>query len=153
MKRLLLMFLLVATALVATGCGGEDHDAHGASQGMVPGSAASESESTREIMVEANDDLKFVPETIEVAAGEVVTFVVENTGIVEHEFVLGDKTYQENHESVDHGTSGMRNGVVVSGGETKRLTWRFDEAGEVLYGCHEPGHYKAGMVGTIAVDS
>ena len=34
----------------------------------------------------------------EVDAGEVVTFVVQNKGKAEHEFVLGDADYQEQHE-------------------------------------------------------
>ena len=44
----------------------------------------------------------------------------------------------------------MGNAVTVAAGETRVLTWRFEDAGEVLYGCHEPGHYEAGMVGSIA---
>jgi len=33
-----------------------------------------------------------------------------------------------------------KNQIGLKPGETKSLTWRFTEAGEVLYGCHEPGH-------------
>jgi uncharacterized cupredoxin-like copper-binding protein len=45
----------------------------------------------------------------------------------------------------------MGNAVKVGPGETAELTWRFDETGTLLYGCHEPGHYEGGMVGTIEV--
>lgn len=52
----------------------------------------------------------------------------------------------------DGGPSGqMDTGVSVESGENASLTWRFTESGEVLYGCHEPGHYEGGMVGTIGV--
>lgn len=43
------------------------------------------------------------------------------------------------------------NAVTVRPGETKELTWKFGETGEVLFRCHEPGHYNGGMVGTIVV--
>jgi uncharacterized cupredoxin-like copper-binding protein len=31
------------------------------------------------------------------------------------------------------------------------MTWRFTEAGTTEFGCHEPGHFAAGMVGDISV--
>jgi uncharacterized cupredoxin-like copper-binding protein len=106
-------------------------------------------------VVVASDDLKFDPSSIQVEAGEVITFVVRNEGENEHEFVLGDEAYQDMHESDiaegDHHMSGMDNAVTVSPGETAEITWGFDETGRVLYGCHEPGHYDGGMVGTIEV--
>ena len=43
------------------------------------------------------------------------------------------------------------NAFVLQVGETKELTWTFTVAGEVLIGCHQPGHYQAGMVGKIKV--
>jgi uncharacterized cupredoxin-like copper-binding protein len=36
-------------------------------------------------------------------------------------------------------------------GETGRVTMTFDFAQRLLIGCHEPGHYEAGMVGSIDV--
>ncbi len=36
-------------------------------------------------------------------------------------------------------------------GDDKDITWTFTKAGTTLYGCHEPGHYVAGMKGTITV--
>jgi uncharacterized cupredoxin-like copper-binding protein len=45
----------------------------------------------------------------------------------------------------------MDNSVSVGPGEIKELTWRFDQASEVLYGRHEPGHYKGGMVGSVEI--
>lgn len=123
--------------------------------GSVPGSAAAKSAAGRKMEVTAGDDLRFEPSTIEVGVGEVVTFVVRNDGRAEHEFVLGDEAYQQMHEGGmaegDGMTTGMENAVTVAPGESAEITWRFDETGEVLYGCHEPGHYDGGMVGTIEV--
>jgi uncharacterized cupredoxin-like copper-binding protein len=45
------------------------------------------------------------------------------------------------------------NTVTVAAGETKELTWAFTEPGTVLIGCHQPGHYDAGMKGQITVGS
>jgi uncharacterized cupredoxin-like copper-binding protein len=36
-------------------------------------------------------------------------------------------------------------------GETRKMTWTFTTPGEVRYGYHEPGHYRAGWWGRIAV--
>lgn len=43
------------------------------------------------------------------------------------------------------------NAVSLQPGETKELTGTFTSAGELIYGCHEPGHYDAGMRGTLTV--
>lgn len=85
-----------------------------------------------------------------------VTFVVQNKGKAEHEFVLGDADYQEQHEGDmqgGHGMSRVRNAVTAGPGETAELTWCFDESGDLLFGCHEPGHYDGGMVGQITVSN
>lgn len=153
--------VLVATLLsvfVACGSSGGEHGDHaggamgsGSGEGAVPGSAADDSDADRKVHVETKDDLSFDPSSIEVAAGEVVTFVVTNDGNADHEFVLGDSSYQKSHDGgdMDHG---MGNAVTVSPGETQELTWEFSEPGEILYGCHEAGHYDGGMVGTITVE-
>jgi uncharacterized cupredoxin-like copper-binding protein len=41
--------------------------------------------------------------------------------------------------------------IRLQRGETKELTWRFADRGEVEFACHEPGHYQAGMHGRIGV--
>ena len=164
MRRLALV--AIVALLTTSGCASDDgHERHSASGGnhdssmdhggSVPGSAVDKSEATREVLVIASDDLRFDPTSIQVDAGEVITFVVRNDGETEHEFVLGDQDYQEMHESDmaegDHHMSGMDNAVTIAPGESVELTWRFEEKGEVLYGCHEPGHYDGGMVGTVEV--
>jgi uncharacterized cupredoxin-like copper-binding protein len=123
-------------------------------EGTVPGEVADPSEADRKVTVVASDELRFDPESIEVSTGEVVTFMVRNDGDTDHEFVLGDSDYQEMHESDmahDHHMGGMDNAVTVGPGESAEITWRFEKAGEVLYGCHEPGHFEGGMVGTVEI--
>ncbi|MBV9169271.1 MAG: hypothetical protein JOZ81_04205 [Chloroflexi bacterium] len=43
------------------------------------------------------------------------------------------------------------NAVDVSAGGTARPVYTFDRLGTLEYGCQVPGHYAAGMLGTIAV--
>jgi uncharacterized cupredoxin-like copper-binding protein len=43
------------------------------------------------------------------------------------------------------------NSVTVAKGETKEFTRTFDKAGTLIYGCHQPGHYADGMMGTVTV--
>ena len=145
---------------VLSGCGGETsqgggHEDHKAPKAL--GEPADESEADRSIDVATLDALKFEPNRIEVAAGEVVTFVVKNQGALVHEFVLGNAKLQKEHaKEMSKGRAKMEDSesaIRVPPSETKRLTWRFTEAGsQVLYGCHEPGHYDGGMVGTIVVE-
>jgi uncharacterized cupredoxin-like copper-binding protein len=100
--------------------------------------------------------MRFSPSEIEVRAGETVAFVVTNTGEAVHEFVIGDEHVQEEHEAGmaedgDHAEEGPPNAVTVAPGATETLVYRFGEPGELLIGCHVPGHYAAGMVGTITI--
>jgi uncharacterized cupredoxin-like copper-binding protein len=161
MKRTLVGVLALG-ALILSACGSSEggHD-HGppVSAGVVPGSAADPSTATREIEIAATDDLRFDPASIDVEAGEIVTFIVHNEGKIQHEFVLGDEAYQAAHEEEmeemaegdSHHMADTDNGFTLGPGESKEITWEFSEGGEVLFGCHEPGHYEGGMVGTVSV--
>lgn len=134
---------------------GDDHDDE-----FTFGRPGEASEADRVVEVDANDALTFSPAEIAVSAGETVTFVVTNTGAIPHDFTLGDQATQDAHEaemaemaaSGDMGEHSDPNAVVLEAGETKELTWTFSEAGTVLIGCHQPGHYDAGMKGTVEVE-
>jgi uncharacterized cupredoxin-like copper-binding protein len=118
------------------------------------GAPADPDDADRTIEIEALDAPKFDPDSLEVDAGDVVTFVVTNAGNNDHEFVLGDEEFQAAHGEA-MGAGRMHHGggmaIVIEPGDTEELTWQFSTRGEVLYGCHEPGHYEGGMVGTIEV--
>ncbi|MBA3236714.1 MAG: hypothetical protein H0T59_12115 [Chloroflexi bacterium] len=105
------------------------------------------------IEIKMLDQLKFDPASIEVKAGETITFMVINTGTVEHDFTLGDEESQAGHEAeMAGGMAGMGhdepNQLTLKPGTEGELTWHFTEAMSVLYGCHVIGHYDAGMVGS-----
>jgi uncharacterized cupredoxin-like copper-binding protein len=46
---------------------------------------------------------------------------------------------------------GHDNALSLKAGETGSLTMTFAKAGSLLIGCHEPGHYEAGMKATVTV--
>lgn len=177
-KTPLLVLLFAAFALVLAACGettagsadegAEDHvdaeaghdEAETGAEEFTFGSPADASETDRVIEVDANDDFTFGPAEIMVSAGETITFVVTNTGQIPHDFTLGDLETQDEHEAemAEMMTDGEMahddaNAVVIGPGETHELTWHFSEAGTFMIGCHQPGHYAAGMVGAVNVEA
>jgi uncharacterized cupredoxin-like copper-binding protein len=119
------------------------------------------------VKVVMNDRFRYRPAAIMVRAGRRVTFAVTNAGKLPHEFILGDRATQLDHERQmqaattatghvhdhDHAAHGppAAGALTVPPGQTRRLTWTFDEPGVVLYGCHVLGHWAAGMKGMIVV--
>jgi uncharacterized cupredoxin-like copper-binding protein len=113
----------------------------------------------RTIALDANDMMRITPGAIEVQTGETVAFTVTNSGAIKHEFLIGDAAEQAEHEEEmasgkeeEMGMDGDSNVLDLEPGETKTLVYTFDDKpGTTLYGCHEPGHYAAGMFGTITI--
>ena len=116
---------------------------------------AGSADEVRTIAVSMTDELRFEPDAFSVAAGETVRFEVTNEGQAAHEFLIGDQAAQADFEA-EMAEGGMHHetgaGVNVDPGQTDSFEYTFDaEAGELLAGCHEPGHYETGMVATITV--
>jgi uncharacterized cupredoxin-like copper-binding protein len=110
----------------------------------------------RVIPVVMTDAMTFEPASITVKQGETVTFDVKNAGQIAHEFFVGNGTAQDEHEVEMKDMSAMGHdhptGVHVDAGGSKPLTITFKSAGKIQTGCHEPGHWGAGMKGTIVVE-
>lgn len=95
---------------------------------------------------------RFLPAAITVPAGTSVRFVVENTDPIAHELIVGDQAVQDAHEKGTHAVHGAVPGEVsIPPGEVASTTYDFTEPGELLMGCHLPGHWPYGMSGTISV--
>ncbi len=113
---------------------------------------------TRTIHISMTDDMRFTPEKIEVKHGDVVNFVLKNDGKVLHEFVLGTKPFldelavlvEHSPEKVEHDRADRAH---AEPNETRELFWHFNRPGNFDFACLLPGHYSAGMVGTINVVS
>lgn len=139
MKRLA---ITVATlAVLLTACGNGDPAS--------PGSTGSE----RTIKVRMIDN-EFDPGSLKLSKGETVRLEFTNGGSIRHEAIVGDEKAQAHHES-EMGMKGdmhdESSAVSVEPGETKELTYKASKAGPTLIGCHEPGHYDAGMKVKVAV--
>jgi uncharacterized cupredoxin-like copper-binding protein len=121
-----------------------------------PTSAPAPSAAATRIDVTLTDALQIEPASMTVPAGVPVTFVVTNSGTTDHEFYLGDEGAQAEHEQEMVEMGGMTHdepeGIAVKPGETKELTYTFDDAGQTLAGCHVAGHYGAGMQADITVE-
>jgi uncharacterized cupredoxin-like copper-binding protein len=107
-------------------------------------------------------DIAFEPETLDVERGDTVRFVFTNTGDVAHDAFIGDESAQDDHEAEmrgkddDDGHDGGHgdedeDAVTVEPGDTGELTYTFDEPGTIEVGCHQEGHYEAGMKITVDV--
>ncbi len=109
------------------------------------------------------NEFAFEPDSITVAAGETVRFVVSNEGAIEHEFRLTTKHSAQEHieagheghddeaASTDHGHKEVL--LLVAAGETADIIVTFDDADEFdVVACLLPGHYEAGMLAEFAIE-
>jgi uncharacterized cupredoxin-like copper-binding protein len=110
---------------------------------------------TRTIQVSMTDNMRFTPDRIEVRQGETVKLVVKNDGKILHELVLGTKQALDSHAGMMVKFPGMEHDephmVHVKPAKSGPLVWNFNRAGEFQFACLIPGHYQAGMVGTVVV--
>lgn len=102
--------------------------------------------SPRLIEVSMTDKLAFVPDQISVAKGETVIFLVTNEGSATHEFALGPADKVDADE-IDGITVIEVDEIVAH--HLKTVTYTFSGPGPYAFACHEPGHFEAGMRGTI----
>jgi len=153
---------LAALAIVATplaACGNDNANDPSASD-------------TRTITVTMKDNT-FTPGKVTAEAGETIAFLFVNEGASTHEAYLGSEAEQEEHaeemaassttHSMDMGSDATGGGAdhsmhmgggdmaTVAPGNTVSLTHTFDEAGTMVIGCHQPGHWEAGMKATVEV--
>lgn len=137
-------FLIVGLALVLAACAPNGGGGSPTDQGP------------RTVQVEMTDELRFEPAEFTFQAGETVRFEVTNAGQIVHEFLIGDEAAQDEFEMEMSEGDGMAHdtdaGVSVEPGESETFEYTFAEAGELLAGCHEPGHYDGGMKATITVE-
>ena len=137
-------------------------------------------------------EFAFVPDTIRVPAGQPVTLVIKNVGLIPHEFMAGrnaeDGDFEEDlladlhvnmvmgemameeggghghaaaggheeeaEEQGEHGGDAHGTMVTADAGKTVYMSFTLPETRRGVWGmgCFLPGHYQAGMSGTLIVE-
>ena len=119
-----------------------------ASQGASAGGA-------RTVDIGKFDSMRFSPARLTVARGETIRFVVRNKGKLKHEIVIGTPDGIAHHRHAMLRDPGMAHAAPymahVDPGKREQLSWTFERPGQLAYACLLPGHYEAGMHGTITV--
>lgn len=120
------------------------------------GVAADPKKAARTMHIEMADTMRFTPGEVRVKRGETVRFVVTNKGKQMHEMVLGTMDDLKKHAELMKKHPGMEHDephmAHVAPAKTAEMGWRFSKAGTFYYGCLLPGHFEAGMIGTIIVE-
>jgi uncharacterized cupredoxin-like copper-binding protein len=109
----------------------------------------------RTVEVAMGDDMRFTPDRIEVREGETIRFLVRNRGQVPHEMVIGTQAELAAHAASMKGSPAMEhedpNMLRARPGGEGELVWNFNRPGTLRFACLLPGHFEAGMKGTIVV--
>lgn len=136
------IFFMLVLAILLTGCTGA---------GM-PQAAATE------ITVEATD-FAYNPVSVTVPAGQPVTLTLNNTGAVEHDFVV-DKINVTDVQASDTGPAAHHQmgdapeydlHFFARAGDTAVLNFTASEPGTYEIFCSIEGHKEAGMIGELIV--
>lgn len=173
MKKSLLIVVFGALPGLALANGGHAGGHHGGNDptmtqksrmaGMSPsghagaaGNPGDPAEVGRTIEVTMDDTMRFAPDALKVKAGETIRFAVKNAGKMPHEMVIGSIDELKEHAEMMRKTPTMQhaeaNMVTLDPGQRGDIVWQFDKAGTLDFACLVPGHYEAGMRGSIQVE-
>jgi len=158
-RRILLTAGLLTLSSLALAHGGAKHapaKSAAVEKAQQPWGIAGEADdATRTIGVEMTDAMRFTPDRIEVRQGDTIRFRHHNSGAVMHEFVIGTREALDEHAALmakfpdmEHDEPWMAHVAPDANGE---IVWTFNRPGTFQFACLIPGHYQAGMVGTIEV--
>ena len=133
------------------------HEGHEVFSAGEPGDPKKPARTIRVLMHDDGNEqnMRFEPATISVRRGEQIRFVLENDGTESPEFMLATVAENRKHAELmkkfpdmEHDDPNAKRLAVSAHGE---LLWRFTKAGTFEFACLIPGHYEAGMHGTITV--
>lgn len=162
MTAAVVLACVVAWKLIGHGSAGDhdhEHGAHSHAGDAVQTPSAStqtaSSQPVRELRIEMDDTMRFSPSTLDVTAGVPVRLVVVNRGRLRHELVLGSAAELDAHAkqmreapAAHHHTD---RAIQVEPGATRSMDLVFKSGDELGMACFEPGHFEAGMRGTVKV--
>lgn len=100
------------------------------------GSPAQAGSSVVQVTIQATDQFRFVPDVINAKPGQQIQLTLQNTGSLDHSFVLPD----------------LNINYQLPAGKTLKETFSApSKAGTYQFYCNVPGHKEAGMVGNLIV--
>ncbi|MEW6449130.1 MAG: cupredoxin family protein [Pseudomonadota bacterium] len=139
-------------AFAGPGQPGHSHESFSAGQ---PGDPKKPARVVLVTMREGDGKMMFIPNRVEIKKGEQIRFMLQNSGELDHEFVLASTEDNLKHAEamkkspdMEHDDPNAKRLAPKAKGE---IVWRFTKAGQFEYGCLIPGHREAGMTGTIVV--
>tara|TARA_B100000614_G_C14489807_1_gene470241 strand:+ start:548 stop:1072 length:525 start_codon:yes stop_codon:yes gene_type:complete len=136
------------------------------------------SEVSKTVKIDMYDNY-YKPKTINVKKGETVRFIVENKGILVHEFNIATMKMHKKHgpEMLDMMKNGIllpnkinrekmkqmakinhkmahshSNSVLLEPKHKVELIWKFTSNTELFGACNVPGHLEAGMISKININ-
>jgi len=146
---------IVLVAGVAVPVIGLAHEDHGNFSAGEPGDPKKSARIVLVTMREGDGKMMFIPDKLEVRKGEQIRFMLRNSGLLEHEFLLATTEENLKHAEVMKKFPDMEhddpNGKRLKPNGTSDIVWRFTKTGTFEFGCLIPGHREAGMLGTVVV--
>jgi len=109
---------------------------------------------TKNLVIEANDSMRFIPSSLEIREGDEVRIILVNTGRVRHELVIGDQDSLGRHAQDMKKSNAHHHdaeSIFVEPGQVGMVIWRATTTKPIGFACFEPGHFEAGMRGTVSV--
>ena len=110
---------------------------------------------SRIVEIDMSDKMRFTPAVLTVKRGDTIRFVARNSGKQMHEMVIGNMKELKEHAELMKKHPGMEHEepymAHVAPGKKAEIVWQFTKTGEFNFGCLIPGHFEAGMVGSIKV--
>ena len=168
----LIASLLACASLFLTACGSDEAPANQAGSSPADASRpkADIPEPSREIVVEASDQMKFDKTVIVVAPGETVKLTLKNVGTMPkfsmgHNLVILEKSVDiaafaeasamspaNEYVSPDYESKVIAATKLLGGGENDSVIFTAPKAkGDYPFLCSFPGHVQAGMKGALKV--
>ena len=146
--------ILAGPALAGPGAKGHSHSHESFSAGE-PGDPKKPARIVQVMMREGDGKMMFLPDRVEVKRGEQIRFMIQNSGMLDHEFILATTDENVKHAEEMKKNPEMEhddpNAKRVAPGKNSQVVWKFTKAGTFEFGCLIPGHREAGMIGTVTV--
>ena len=120
-----------------------------------PGNSKKPFRTVQVTMHDSDGHMMFDPSSLDVKRGEQIKFVINNTGVLTHEFVLANTQDNLKHAELMQKYPDMEhddpNAKTIAANGRAEILWHFSKAGTFEFACLIPGHREAGMIGKITV--